>query len=917
MTRCGSPSIARRRRSAAALAGTALGAAAFFTLAVAPARAQTTWTGATSTDWFVPGNWSSGVPGAGVATTIDAAPSVVLSAPGAATGNLTIGTTGSAALAIGFGTGAALTSSQVFLGSTATGSGSVVVGPGGSWTGHTRLDIGERGTGFLRIEADSTVSGGESVIGREGGSEGRVEVDGANALFSLANLYVGYGGRGAVVVTNGGRVFSNSTFIAGLSFSQGGSVVVSGPGTTWQTTGGLFVGERGRGSFDAFGGATITSGTTVLGRYFENGVRGLGIATVSGAGTIWTATDEYFVGRGGEGVLVVSDGARVQTPAMRIAQDSGSIGTLVIGAAAGSAPAAPGEIVAPITFGAGTGTIVFNHTSGDYVFASTLAGSGTIEARAGTTRLTGNSGGFTGTTTVFGGTLLVDGTLRGSTAVNAGATLGGTGTLGAATISAGGTLSPGDGIGTLAFDSLTMLSGSRLVVDASPMLSDLVQVSGAAALDGTVFLGGSFDIGRDLTILTAGSITGAFTGLDESYAFLGGTITTTGTAVTLRVDRDATFDSVTQTPNQAGVAAAIDAAGPGNPLYDEILLLDADTARSAFEQLSGDGYASELGGLVQSSGALRGLVFQRLAVMDNGPGASANGEPSAAYASFAATQDLASVDGPSAWVRGFGSWGRTGRGDAVRMRHDEGGVLVGLDIPVSEAWRVGILGGYSRANGDASNRAFESTSDNAHLGLYAGGGLGPWRLGLGATHTIHDVDATRVVAFGGFSDTLRASYRAHTTQVFGEAGYRLDGGAGIAWEPFVGLAHVYTRSDGFTESGGAAALTVGSSDTNTTFSTLGLRASANLELGGLDARLHGAVGWRHAFGDRGRRTWMSLPGTAAFLSTGTALVSDVAVLEAGVDVAVGERARLDVAYDGEIGSGTTRHGVSARLRVAF
>ena len=102
----------RRMLATASLLALALGAAA-------PARAQTAWTGTTSTDWFIAGNWSAGVPTGGVNTTIDTItpnPTVVGAAGAQAstlfvgfssTGNLTIqnggtsqakkGTVGSAA----------------------------------------------------------------------------------------------------------------------------------------------------------------------------------------------------------------------------------------------------------------------------------------------------------------------------------------------------------------------------------------------------------------------------------------------------------------------------------------------------------------------------------------------------------------------------------------------------------------------------------------------------------------------------------------------------------------------------------------------------------------------------------------------------------------------------------------------------
>ena len=81
------------------------------------------------------------------------------------------------------------------------------------------------------------------------------------------------------------------------------------------------------------------------------------------------------------------------------------IGTLNIGAGAGNPAAAPGTLTAPsVAFGAGTGTINFNHTSANYVFAPAISGNGTVNVLAGTTTLTAANT-YSGPTNVNAGTL--------------------------------------------------------------------------------------------------------------------------------------------------------------------------------------------------------------------------------------------------------------------------------------------------------------------------------------------------------------------------------------------------------------------------------------------------------------------------------------------------------------------------------
>ncbi|WP_163086700.1 autotransporter outer membrane beta-barrel domain-containing protein, partial [Acinetobacter baumannii] len=70
------------------------------------------------------------------------------------------------------------------------------------------------------------------------------------------------------------------------------------------------------------------------------------------------------------------------------------------------------------------------------------------------------------------------------------------------------------------------------------------------------------------------------------------------------------------------------------------------------------------------------------------------------------------------------------------------------------------------------------------------------------------------------------------------------------FEPFANLAHVDVATDGFTETGGPAALSARGAATGVTVSTLGLRASSIIVLGnGITVTARGMLGWRHAFGD--------------------------------------------------------------------
>jgi hypothetical protein len=108
------------------------------------------------------------------------------------------------------------------------------------------------------------------------------------------------------------------------------------------------------------------------------------------------------IGNLGTGTLTVADSGIVTGPIV-IATNASAIGTLNIGAGAGNPAAAPGTLTAPsVAFGAGTGTLNFNHTSTNYVFAPAISGNGSVNVLAGITILTANNT-YTGATTIKAG----------------------------------------------------------------------------------------------------------------------------------------------------------------------------------------------------------------------------------------------------------------------------------------------------------------------------------------------------------------------------------------------------------------------------------------------------------------------------------------------------------------------------------
>ncbi|MBS9478669.1 autotransporter outer membrane beta-barrel domain-containing protein, partial [Ancylobacter radicis] len=390
--------------------------------------------------------------------------------------------------------------------------------------------------------------------------------------------------------------------------------------------------------------------------------------------------------------------------------------------------------------------------------------------------------------------------------------------------------------------------------------------------------------------------------------------------------------------NEVASANATESLGLGNAVYDAALQLTAAQAPNAFDQLSGEVHASTQSLFMEQSSLIRGALNDRLRAAQGGVGASSGQvvnviETSSGALAYAAPSSvqvaadmsmpmkaapaLAAVERFALWSTAFGNWGEMdGNSNAAGVSDSTGGFLIGADTLVGEGWRLGVAGGYSYTDFSISGRNSSGSSDNWHIGLYGGNEWGPLALRTGLAYTWQDISTNRSVAFTGYSDSLSAGYTAGTVQAFGELGYRFDA-AGIAFEPFANLSYVSLDQDGYTEEGGAAALTGDSQTMDTTFTTLGLRLAKEIAFGSTAATLRGAIGWRHAFGDIDPTVTQAFAGSDAFTITGAPIAEDAAVLEAGLDVLISATSTLGIAYTGQYGDGVTENGFNARLTVRF
>ena len=375
--------------------------------------------------------------------------------------------------------------------------------------------------------------------------------------------------------------------------------------------------------------------------------------------------------------------------------------------------------------------------------------------------------------------------------------------------------------------------------------------------------------------------------------------------------------------NAIAVADAVEALPSGHELYRRALNLPEGAPQAYFAALAGELHVSVHHALPGLDATIRQVPLAHLRA--NLSAGLRPGEPIAAAGLSDAAPAAASLPVSGArplWAQAIGNWRRQDATDdtaAVRLRTT--GLFVGADHAVGTGWRLGGALGYTdsqlRADGAAGRSDIASYSALAYGGKAFDAGPGTLNLMLGASLTWHDIDTRRRVAVGGLDQTLRAGYRANTTQVFTELGYALAAGNGLALEPYAGLAWADLRSRAFQESGGSAALSGTRQATYTTTTTLGLRAGQSLQVGSFQGAVTAGAGWRRAFGDLRTTSTLAFDTGSAFTVTGAPIARNAALLEAGLQAQAGRNATVALNYAGQFGSGNRDHSATLSWRWAF
>ena len=360
-----------------------------------------------------------------------------------------------------------------------------------------------------------------------------------------------------------------------------------------------------------------------------------------------------------------------------------------------------------------------------------------------------------------------------------------------------------------------------------------------------------------------------------------------------------------------------------NPLALILEYLTPKAQSAALEALSGEIYATTQSVLINDSRFAREAMLGRLVqayyttstgqVTPLGAGGPMLSPARLAPADAQIPPRLVPSSGLSLWTDAYGSWTDFNGSQDNATDSSIGGFISGLDARVFGSWRVGIAGGYSQSNFSTVALHSSGVAKTAHLGVYAGGDLGPFALRGGGAWAWSTIDTSRDVIFPGFFEHEAADYNADVSQAFGEIAYPVNFD-GVALEPFADLAFVSATNDSFKEQGGIAALRSLGNTNDVGYSVLGVRAARTFEWYSTAVTPRITAAWQHAFGDVEPGAALAFVTTGAgFDVVGVPLAKDSFLIETGFDFSISQNATLGFAYSGQFSENVEDDAFKGRI----
>lgn len=885
-------------------------------------------------------------------------------------------------------TGSLNTSTQVDGVISGTGGGLTKVGTGtltltgtNTYTGATTISAGMlalSGAGSIASSSVVTVNAtldtsaitpSAAAINTLAGSSSGVVNMGSKGLFitngstEFAGVIQGTGGfevGGGTQTLSGVNTYTNTTQIdagATLALKGAGSIANSASVTFTPGAGGTFdISQATSGAsvnalVSATAGSVVALGSKTLtitsGSFFGGVIQDGGIAGGTGGNLVIAngATQQLYGTNTYTGTTTIASGGQLDL--INFGGGDGSIATSsnVIANGIFSITGLSGGTSIKSLSGSGNVNISANTltiTNGNGTFAGIIGdgGAGGGLVMTGGTEILSGANTYTGTTTVNGGKLEVDGSIVSASTVNAGGTLAGAGSVGNVAVN-GGTLAPGSAgaIGTLAINGpLSFTAASTYLVQVSSTSASLASVAGAATLGGAtvnaIFKSGT--VKKQYTILTA---TGGLGGTTFNPAVISNMPTL---SASLSYDPNNVFLNIGVNFTPSGGGLSINQQNVANTLTN--FFDSTGGIPAAFAALTPAGLTTasgELGtGIIQSAINADGQ-FLNLMLDPTVVGRSSGFTKAGSVAQFAESDDAAAyasmrpatarereafamaTKAPllsaqpanrwSVWAAGYGGSAQVGGNAAVGSQDLTArvwGGAAGADYRISLDTLVGFALGGGGLNYSLANAMGTGSADLFQAGLYGRHNFGPAYISAALAYGWHDVTTNRSVALAG-ADQLQGRFKADTFSGRFEGGYRFATPlAGIT--PYAAAQVTNFNLPNYSEvslnGGGLFALNYAAQSLTDTRSELGLRTDKSYAMQNGVLTLRGRAAWAHDYNPSRAVTalFQTLPGTS-FVVNGARVEADSALVSASAEMKWLSGFSIAGTFDGEFSGNVTSY----------
>jgi outer membrane autotransporter protein len=524
-----------------------------------------------------------------------------------------------------------------------------------------------------------------------------------------------------------------------------------------------------------------------------------------------------------------------------------------------------------------------------------------------------------------------------------GTALTGTGTIG--NLQVAGNLTPGSGVpgtsmtiaGNLAFQS-----GALYVVYLNPTTSTFANVTGTAALAGTVdamFTSSGGYQNKQYTILQSAGLNGTtFSALTVTGLPVDGRTSLAYTADDVLLDLTVSLPTAGLNVNQTNVANAINnflssggTAPPeftnlfnrtGAPLANALTQLDGEDATGAehsaleltneFLSLMLDPFVYGRGGAASGGGALGFAPDQQTSLPP---------DVALAYAGILKAPPKPAASFDQRWTVWGASFGGSGSfdGNAVigstNMTASTYGFAAGADYHAAPDTVLGFALAGGGTNWGLAQGLGTGRSDAFQAGVYGTQYFGPAYLSAALSFT-NNWFTTNRTGFAG--DQLTASFQGQSFGVRVEGGYRYALQPAMGVTPYAAIQAQSFQTPAYSETdltGGGFGLAYNAMSASDTRSELGARFDALTVWGVMPLQLRARVAWAHDWVSDPALSavFQGLPG-ASFIVNGAPVPHDSALTSIGAELHLTPRWSLIGKFDGEFANSAQTYSGSGTLR---